>query len=112
MASILSGQGQLVAESRGLFERFLAISILTWGPDGSNTASGNLNLGDFYCRLAKVQTTVNLEQKQQLLAKAYFEESHRIKSKIYGPTHPDTIDIASQLARVSSKLSGSSLTLD
>jgi hypothetical protein len=105
LASILSGQGQLGDETRGLYERCLAISIRNEGPDGSNTASVNLNLGNFYCRLAEVQTTVDLEQKQLLLAKFYSEESHRISLKIYGPTHPETVKPASQLAAVSFELS-------
>jgi hypothetical protein len=105
LANILMGQGQLGDETRGLHERYLAIFIRNEGPDGSNTASVNSNLGLFYCQLAEVQTTVNLELKQLLLAKAYFEESHRIRLKIYGPTHPDTVDAASQLAIALSELS-------
>jgi DNA-directed RNA polymerase subunit E'/Rpb7 len=56
-------------------------------------------------QLADVETTVDLKQKQLLLAKAYFEESHRIRLKIYGPTHPDTVASASQLATVLSEQS-------
>jgi tetratricopeptide (TPR) repeat protein len=105
LANILTGQGQLGDETRGLYERSLANSIQIEGPDGPNTASVNSNLGLFYCQLAEVQTTVDLEQKQLLLAKAYFEESHRIRLKIYGSTHPGTIDAASELAIVLSDLS-------
>jgi hypothetical protein len=50
-------------------------------------------------------TVLNLEQEQLqqvqlLLAKAYYEESHRIRFKIYGPTHQETVKATSQLARV------------
>ena len=41
LASILMAQGQLGDETRGLYERFLSISIRNEGPDGPNTASGN-----------------------------------------------------------------------
>jgi hypothetical protein len=105
LAGILTGQGQLGDETRGLFKRFLAISSLNFGPDGSNTAASNSNLGSYNCQIAKIQTTVDLRQKQLLLAKAYFEESHRICFKIYGPTHTETVDAASQLTDVSSELS-------
>jgi hypothetical protein len=40
LANILSRQDQLGDETRGLYERCLAISIRNEGPDGSNTASG------------------------------------------------------------------------
>jgi hypothetical protein len=109
LADILMGQDQLGDETRGLHERCLAISIRNEGLDGSNTASGNFNLGLYYCQLAGVQTTVDLKQKQLLLGKAYYEESYRISLKIYGSTHTETVAAASQLADVSSELSRISL---
>jgi tetratricopeptide (TPR) repeat protein len=109
LASILMVKGQLGDETRGLFERCLAIYIRDFGPDGSNTADINFNLGLFYSQLAGVETLVDSEQKQLLLAKGYFEESHRICTEIYGSTHPGTIDAASKLATVYSKLSEISL---
>jgi tetratricopeptide (TPR) repeat protein len=93
LAGILMAQGQLGDETRGLYERCLAITILKFGPDGSNNASGNFNLGLFYRQLAEVQTTVHLKQKQLLLAKAYYEESHRISLKMHGSTHTETVDL-------------------
>jgi hypothetical protein len=51
-----------------------------------------------------VQTTVDLKQKQLLLAKAYYEESYRISLKIYGPIHIHTVAAASQLVTVLSSL--------
>jgi hypothetical protein len=105
LASILSEHGQLGDETKGLYEPCLAIYILNEGPDGSNTASRNYNLGYFNCQLARVQTTVDLEQKQLLLGKAYFEESHRIRTEIYCSTHPITIDTLSELPIVLSELS-------
>jgi tetratricopeptide (TPR) repeat protein len=105
LASILDKQGQLGNETRGLYERFLANSIRNLGPDDPETASGNFNLGLFHCQLVKVQTTVDSKQKKLLLAKTYVEESHRIRLKIYGSTHPDTVAAAFQLATVLNKLS-------
>jgi hypothetical protein len=100
LASILRIQGQLGDETRGLYERCLANFIRNHGPDDHNTAAGNYDLGLFYGQLAEKQTNVDLEQKQLLLAKAYYKESHRILLKIYGPTHSGTIDAASKLAMV------------
>jgi hypothetical protein len=54
LARILKEQGQLGDETRGLFERFLAISIRNDGLDGSNTAAGNLNLGSFHLQPARM----------------------------------------------------------
>jgi hypothetical protein len=105
LASILMAQGQLGDETRALHERCLAIYMRDKGPDGPDTATGNYNLGLFYRQLAGVQTTVVLEQKQLLLAKAYFEESHRNPTEIYGSTHTETVDAASKLATVLSRLS-------
>jgi tetratricopeptide (TPR) repeat protein len=109
LANVLRGQDQLGHETRGLHERYLAIFIRNEGPDGSNTAAGNYNLGRYYHQLADKQTTVALMQKQLLLAKVYFEESHRINSIIYGHTYPKTVDAASKLAAISSELSRISL---
>jgi hypothetical protein len=109
LANILMGQSRLGNETRGLYERFFSNSIVNFGPDGVNTAAGNRNLGEFYRQLPGVQTTVDLKQKQLLIAKAYYEESHRIRLKIYGSTHTKTVDAASQLATVESELSTVSL---
>jgi hypothetical protein len=105
LANILRLKNQLGDEMRGLYERHLVISIRYGGSDGSNTAARNFDLGSFYRQLAGVQTTVDLKQKQLLLGKACFEESYRISLKIYGLTHTETVDAASQLADISSELS-------
>jgi hypothetical protein len=104
LANIFMGQGKLGDETRGLHERCLAIFIRNKGPDGSDAAVGNYNLGLFYGKLAGVQTTVDSEQKQLLLSKAYYKESQQIRLKMYGPTHPDTVASASKLATVVSEL--------
>jgi hypothetical protein len=51
LANILRIQSKLGDETRGLFERFLAISTRNQGPDGSYTAAANHHLGLFYGQL-------------------------------------------------------------
>jgi hypothetical protein len=109
LANILSGQGQLGDETRGLHERCLSIFIRKEGPDGPNTAAGHFKLGRYYRQLAGKQATVDLIQTQLLVAKACVEESHQIKLKIYGRNDPETVKAASELAAVCSILSSISL---
>jgi tetratricopeptide (TPR) repeat protein len=105
VANILRRQSKLGDETRRLYDRFLAISILINGPDGPNTAIVNESLGMFHHELAHKQATLNVQQAQLLLAKSHFEEALRIRSKMYGPTHPETVVTASRLATVSGMLS-------
>jgi tetratricopeptide (TPR) repeat protein len=55
LASILSGQGKLGDETRGLYERSLSTFIRSFGPEGPNTAAANNNLDLFYHQLAEMQ---------------------------------------------------------
>jgi hypothetical protein len=105
LANILRIQSKLGDETRVLLERYLAISTRNQGPDGSQTAVANYNLGLFHYQLALEQATDDLKQTQLLLAKSHHEETLRIRSKIYGPTHPETVATASRLASVTSVLS-------
>ena len=105
LARILLSQGKFGDETRGLYERCLAISIRNEGPDGFNTATGNFNIGGFYYRLTSIQPTDDLKRKQLLLAKSHFVEALRIQSRILGPTHPGTIKVSSGLTTVLSELS-------
>jgi hypothetical protein len=73
LASILTAQGKLGDETRELCERCLATAIKNCGPDGLKTAIGHFHSGVFYHKLARVQTTVDLVQKQLLLAKSHIE---------------------------------------
>jgi hypothetical protein len=111
LASILRQQRKLGDETKDLFERSLAITIQNEGPNGSDSATGYFNLGVFHYQLADIQATidVHLQQTQLLVAKAHFEEAFRIRSKIFGPTHPETLIAASLLNDVSIKLSTISL---
>jgi tetratricopeptide (TPR) repeat protein len=89
LAQILRHQGKLGDETKELCERALAIHIRHQGPDGSNTAISNINLGAFYRKLANVHhLEVALQKTFLLQAKAYFEEAVRIQKKIYSPNHP------------------------
>jgi hypothetical protein len=97
LASISSAQGKLGDETRGLYERSLAISIRDGGPDGLNVATGNYNIGVFYEQLAVKQSTVDAIQTYLTIAKSHLVEAQRIYSKIYGPTHSNTVDAASRL---------------
>jgi hypothetical protein len=105
LADILSAQGNLGDDTRGLYERFLVLSIRNYGLDGLNAATGNKNLGEFYILLAEKQPTVDAKRAQLLLSKSYHEEALRIYSKIYSPTHLDTVDTSSQLTAVLRELS-------
>jgi tetratricopeptide (TPR) repeat protein len=96
LANILKKQEKLGDETKELLERALAIYIRHQGPDGVNTAGGNINLGNFYLQLAGVHNDVPF----LLQAKAYFEEAVRIHTKIYSPTHPSAQFAVPQLTRL------------
>jgi hypothetical protein len=97
LARILSAQGKFGDETRGLYERSLAISIRNEGPDGLNVAIGNYSTSKFNERLVVKQSTFDAKRSHLLLAKSRFFEAQRIYSKIYGPTHTNTVDAASRL---------------
>jgi hypothetical protein len=105
LANVLEVQGKLGDETRGLHERSLALTIRHFGPDGINAAIGNNNLGDFYYKLAREQLTVDAKRTQLLLSRSYHEEAQRIYSKIYGPTHSDTVGTSSRLTTLLRELS-------
>jgi hypothetical protein len=105
LARILDAQGKLGDETRGLYDRSLAISIKNAGPDGLNVATGNYNIGLFYEKLAVEQSTVDAMRTHLTIAKSHFVEAQRIWSKIYGPTHSNTVDASSRLNVVKSVLS-------
>jgi tetratricopeptide (TPR) repeat protein len=105
LAGILQARGKFGDETRGLFEHYLVLSIRNEGPDGHNTAIGNLNIGLLYQQVASIQLTDDSKRTQLLLAKSHFTEAIRIRSKIDGPTHPSTINVSSLLADVLEDLS-------
>jgi tetratricopeptide (TPR) repeat protein len=105
LARILQSQGKFEDETKRLLERSLAIFIRREGPDGANTAISNINTGNYYDELARRQPTVDTKRKYFLLSKSHIEEGFRVQTKIYGPTHPNTVQTASILSDVISALS-------
>jgi tetratricopeptide (TPR) repeat protein len=104
LARILAGQNKLGDETRGLFERSLAICIKNEVPDGINTGEGNINLYEFFRQLAHIQISVDLKRTHLLQAQSYIKNAHRIYIKLYGSTHPNTLTIVSRLAVISNEL--------
>jgi hypothetical protein len=103
LANILVAKGKLGDEARGLYKRYLAISIRDTG-----TAIANHNLGKLHYQLAKEANTDDSERTQLLLAKSYFEESLRIATKKLGSTHPNTLENAAFLGNGLNNLKKSS----
>jgi hypothetical protein len=66
LARILSAQGKLGDETRGLCERSLPISIRNEGPDGLN---GNYYIDELHKKLAVKQSTVDAFRTNLILAK-------------------------------------------
>jgi tetratricopeptide (TPR) repeat protein len=100
LAQILMSQDNMGDETMELFERSLANDIKNEGPDGSNTAVSNFNLGEFYYQLADRQQNDEREIVYLHLSKAKFEEAVRIYTKIFGPNNPQTIKASSKYLRL------------
>jgi hypothetical protein len=100
LARILMSQGTFEDETKRLFERSLAIFIRREGPDGVNTAILNINTGSYFYKLVQRQPTVDTKRKYFLLSMSHIEEGFRIQTKIYGPTHPITVQAAYKLSDV------------
>jgi hypothetical protein len=100
LADILSEQGKLGDETKELYERSLAIFIRNEGPVGLNHAVANQNMGRYYHTLAGVQLTTALQRKELLLAKYCAEESIRIFTELFSPTHPVVLKGESFLSNV------------
>jgi hypothetical protein len=105
LSRILLKQGKLGDETKELFERSLAISVVNEGPDGLNTAGGNIAISQFHYKLAMIQSTISIKRTQLLLAKSYAEEAVRIVTKILNPTHPSRVGATSLLSDILRELS-------
>jgi hypothetical protein len=105
LGRFLMNQGKLGDETKELFERSLAICVVSEGPDGSNTAAGNIFIGLFYHNLATMQSVISIKRTQLLLAKSYAEEAVRIETKIHNPSHPNYVTAASVLSDILRELS-------
>jgi hypothetical protein len=75
LARILLKQGKLGDETKELFEHSLANFSRDEGPDGGNTASANIKIGQFYYEIAMISSTGHAKRAQLLLAKSYFDEA-------------------------------------
>jgi tetratricopeptide (TPR) repeat protein len=105
LARLLVSQGNPGDETMELLEFSLANDTNNYGPDGSNTATSNFNLGLFYNHLADRQQNDERKIVYFHLLKSKFEEAVQIYTKIFGPNNPQTIDASSQLSIISRKLS-------
>jgi tetratricopeptide (TPR) repeat protein len=105
LATILQKQDELGDQTKKLFERSIAIFIRDVGLDGANTAGAYVTIGQFYIKVARIQSTVDLKRKQLLLAKSYVERGLQIYFQRYGSAHPNTINSVTQLAMISNELS-------
>jgi hypothetical protein len=105
LARILMSQGKLGNETMELLERSLVNNTKNFGPDGSNTAISDFNLGTLYHQLANTQQTYQKRKENLCLSKSKFEEVVQIYTKIFGSDNPQTIEALSILSIISLKLS-------
>eukprot|EP00596_Hydrurales_sp_CCMP1899_P009897 CAMPEP_0119052220 /NCGR_PEP_ID=MMETSP1177-20130426/73586_1 /TAXON_ID=2985 /ORGANISM="Ochromonas sp, Strain CCMP1899" /LENGTH=587 /DNA_ID=CAMNT_0007031719 /DNA_START=259 /DNA_END=2022 /DNA_ORIENTATION=- len=82
LGGILMSQNNLGNKTMELFERSLANDTKYYGPNGTDAAISNFNLGAFYHRLANKQQIVRREIENLRLSKSKFEEAVRIYTKI------------------------------
>jgi hypothetical protein len=54
----------------------------------------------YYYVPSATKLTKQSKRTQLLLAKSHFEEAHRVRSKIYGPTHPHATRVIARLAPI------------
>jgi tetratricopeptide (TPR) repeat protein len=105
LGHILMSQDNYGDETMELLERSLAIITNNDGPDGTNTALSNLNLGVFYDQLSERQQNDERKIAYLHLSKAKSEEAVRIYTKIFGPNNPQTIEASSMFSIILRKLS-------
>jgi len=98
LASILRFRGKLGSETKELFEQSLAISIRNYGPDGANTAIVHMNFSLFYRELADKQKTVSTRKEHLRLSEIMNKEALRIRTTIFGPDDPRTLQFLSNLS--------------
>jgi tetratricopeptide (TPR) repeat protein len=104
LARILMSQDNLGNETMELFERSLANDTKYYGPNGTDAAISNFNLGAFYHHLANKQQIVRREIEHLCLSKSKFEEAVRIYTKILGTHNQKTIKASSELSIIIYKL--------
>jgi tetratricopeptide (TPR) repeat protein len=105
LADILYAQGKLGKETQELYEGAHANNIKNYGLNGSNTATTNFNMGNFYMKRALESQSTETRNENLLLSMNKFKEVVRVNTKIYGPDYPITSQAASNLSIVSRMLS-------
>jgi hypothetical protein len=105
LGCILMSQDNLGDETMELLERSLAIFTKNYGPDGTNTAVSNANLGVFYNQLADTQQTDERKIVYLNLSNSRLKEAVRIYTKIFGPNNPQSIKASSALSVIIRRLS-------
>jgi hypothetical protein len=107
LGRVLLGQNKYGDETRDLLKRSLATDIKHEGPDAVNTAFSHRDLGLFYQHLAQMdQPTVELIRMYLQLAKTHYEESLRIRTKIFGSSDFKTLEVEKKLADISRIIAG------
>jgi hypothetical protein len=105
LANVLLRQNKDGDETKQMFECYLATTIRNEGPDGKNTASGNISLGCFYMSLANSILPTSHTRKENLcLAKSCFKEVVRIYTTLHGSTHPQTTKYKSYVSNIEIQL--------
>jgi tetratricopeptide (TPR) repeat protein len=102
LANILKAQDNFGDETKGLYERSLAISIKNGELDGA--AIDNKNIALFHHELAEKSSTGDVKLTQLHLAKSHYEEAVGILAKMHGLNHPNTVQSKSLLAKVLNKI--------
>jgi tetratricopeptide (TPR) repeat protein len=105
LAKILRKQGNFGDEAKELYERSLSILVRNEGPDGANTAFGNIAIGQYIYEFALKQSIIDTKRTQLLQAKSYFDEAVRIETKIHSQTHINRVTAVSLLSYISIELS-------
>lgn len=106
LAQILQSQRKYGSETKKLLELSLHIDLKQYGPDGVSTAISYANVGTFYRNLSEqLQDTDEVRKNHLSIAQSNFKEAVRIHTKIFGPTHPMSIEFASVLVAITRKLS-------
>lgn len=98
LSNILGHSSNSNDERKALLEQTLPSFIKLQGNNGDFVAKVNNGLGNVHNDIANTLPPGPARNEQHHIALKYFEESLRIATKIYGPTHPYTIELESSLS--------------
>ena len=82
----LLDQNKLDDETRAVLQRVLDINVLNQGPNAESVGIANDNLGIFHEK-----------RGEYVQAKRFYKEALRIYTKVYGPEHPETVQVKENL---------------